>query len=385
MKKLLIKTLLLLLVFATSIFALELQNSRIKLGTDIVGNLKIWSTGGDPNYPQDDNKNILNNKNFGSTFILVSVDGYLARFGSSKGKTVKFSFKVNNQIVSSWKFQGVLFTQYLSIHNGSYSGNNNLVKVKLIVENKAPADKKIGLRVVVDPNLGSDDGNSLFVTESGDLKSGKAFYAGKGFPGFLFGCDRPYLSYANFALNLYGKNLVMPDKLYVGSKRYSEMDNTLDISRDSSFSGSFKGKSSVAMVWNPKSFYSGQKDGIAYSVGLLNSKRLVSSSIDMIFVCPKRVYGDEFWVSTVIENSDKFWKLKDIKLGLKLDSSKFEIVSSKTTFSFSELASKKKLFGWWRIKPKGSGVGKIGVVVNSVFRGVASMKILEENVSIDKY
>ena len=352
------RTLLLFILFFPFLCAAaggEIRNSILKVKMDIVGNISLWTTGGDPSQSYDDNKSLLNNRSFGSTFVVVSVNGKSARMGGSSGKNRILGSMRNGMLISSWEFRGVLFTQRVSFHKSHYSGKNSLARVHIQVENKSGKEAVIGLRMVVDPMLGPSDSRPLLVPGKGAVVSGTLLKSEDQIPSIIYGCHKPVNTSGDFVLNLYGPGLVKPDRVYIATPAYFSEDSVFDPGSRGNPGKSISGKSAVGLVWQPKKFAAGAKDGVAVGLGTAIHKRIPGQPVNVMMTAPIRTSREDFWVGVVIENEDKYWDISSLAVSLRYSGSKARLIKGSTRYTFSSLPRRGMVFAYWKFRITGSG------------------------------
>ena len=376
MKKIVSLFVLILMSLPVMVFAAgkELKNDVLKMKVDIVGHLSLWTTGGDPSLPYDNNKDLLNNKSFGSTYILVSVNGQVARMGSSKGKNIQFTSIRNGAIVSSWEFRGILFTQKVKFYKGYYSNKKSLAKVNIRVNNKSGKTALIGIRAVVDPMLGPSDSRPFFVPGRGAVSSGTLLKNKGDIPSIIYTCHRPTKGSGDFVLNLYGADLVRPDKIYFATDAYLANDTVFDPGSRGKLPGSLSGKSAIGLVWNPKEFKSGESDGIAFGLGIAVHSRKERSPLNILITNPVNTSNEEFWVGVVIENDDKFWDISNLAVTLKYSGTLLRLEKGSMIYTFKNLPRRGMVFIYWKFRVLKSGQVGFTFNVSGTYRSRALSK-----------
>jgi len=362
-------TTLLLFIPAVFLDAVEVRNALIRFETDIVGNFRLWTTGGDPATDTDDNQSLLNNDAFGTSYVLVSVDGTTARYGSSAGKNVTFSKKVGDEILSVWEFRGVRFEQKLRLHRSIYSTLSNLMRVEIGVHNADTRPHSVGVRIVLDTIAGNMDGEGFCLPGVGLVKKGTRI--GSRVPSLVFVCERPVKSPANLEINLYGSDLVTPDEMLIAHERYSKNDSTLVPSLDSSFSDEFVGKSAVSMIWKEKTFSAGSRDGVAIAVGVSTKKTREGQPLNMMLALPQSpVERENIWLGVVLENENKFWDVTRVEATLEYDSDKLALDGTPAIAVLDKIDRAGKGFCSWNLRVLKDGDARVTVKVAAMYRSM---------------
>lgn len=373
---------LLFMLPALTAGALVLQNSILKITVDVAGGFRIRTTGGDPENEFDNNTDLLNNKVFGSSYILVNVDGKLGKFGWSMGKNLGDTAKKGDALVTRWRFAGVLFTQEVSLYRGYYADKPNLARIQLKAKNVSPSEKKIGFRVVLDTSLGPDDGLGLFLPHRGLVRKGLAILEEREIPTVFYVLNWSERDGASLELNLHGRNLVRPDRIYFAKHRLLKNDKQFSIKKDNELSTDFTGESAFALVWEPKAFPAGAEDGIALGIGAAVYPSRKLHPLRVSFAAPQMANSEEIWLAAVAEHLDKYWNLKDIHLQIQFDGSCFRLVQGERTRSLRELEGGKKAFAAWKLKPLKDGSSELKLIVRGKYRNQPVSLLLRRTVRV---
>ncbi len=141
--------------------AVQRSNAYIEyiVGDDLL--FTLGTTGGDPSNPNDNNKNLL----FGhgsspwSSVTTIRVDGYNAIYGDYVGTVTQAPTNGTTSSSSAWKYKDVSVTQTLSFVTNPYTGRADVMKIDYLVRNaNATASRLVGVRCMLDTELGSNDG-----------------------------------------------------------------------------------------------------------------------------------------------------------------------------------------------------------------------------------
>jgi len=333
----------------------ELSNDVLKMKMNILGYLSLWTTGGDPTQSSDNDQDILNNKRFGSTYVVVSVNGRVARMGGKKGTHRLFARVKEAALISSWEFAGVLFSQRVSLYKGHYCEKKNLARVHINVENKTGRPAQIGLRVVIDPMLGPSDSRPFLVPGKGAVLSGTILKSEGEIPSMIYSCHKPINTQGDFILNLYGPDLVKPDKAYFAPDAYFSDDTVFDPGSKGDPRDSLAGRSAVGLVWLPRTFKAGGKDGVAFGIGVAVHRRTENQPINVMITAPVRTAGEDFWIGIVIENEDKYWDISSLLVNLEYSAKKLRLEKGKMQYNFSNLPRRGMVFAYWKFRVLESG------------------------------
>lgn len=360
---------LVLLLMPTVLFgAVEIQNSLIRFATDIVGNFRLWTTGGDPNRTTDDNQSLLNNDAFGTSYVLVSVDGRTARYGSRVGKAVTFSKRSGNDLLSSWEFRGIHFEQKLSLYRSAYSTVSNLMRVEIKIRNQDTRSHSVGVRIVLDAMPGNASGEGFYLPGRGLVQNGIRIETGV--PSLVLAGGRSAKGPPMVEINLYGKDLVTPDEMLLTHTRYLN-DATLVPILDGAFTESLSGKSALSMVWKEKTFAAGSADGIAIAVGAATAKTREEQPVHMVMAFPQSPVEDEdIWLGVILGNENQFWDINRTMVTLEYDSDKLALDGTPATVVLGKIDRWGSGFCSWKLRPLKGGSAKVTVRVTALYRSM---------------
>lgn len=322
---------------------------------------------GAPDQDNDDNKSILNNASFGSSFTVVSVNGRVARFGGDKGR-IQLTKKQGNAIITRWEFAGALFTQEVTLYKGHYSARDNLARVKHWVENKSGKTLQVGIRVVLDPMLGPEDDRPFLVPGRGAVTHGTLLKTRDDIPSFIYGCHKPVKGQGDFVLNLYGPDLVMPDRVYFARDSYLSDDSALEPGENPSLGSALAGKSSLALVWSPRDLQAGKADGIAFAVGAACHVRREGQPLNLMLSVPYRAVGEEYWVGVVVENEDTYWDVSDLSISLRHEASSVRLVRGNPVYRFQRLPRSGMVFAYWKLTALAGGRTTVTIDIGGTYR-----------------
>ncbi len=376
--------LLILILINSALYSATLQNSILQVDIDIVGNIKIKSVEGDKKTSTDNQKDILNNKKFGSSFILVSVDGKLAKFSTAAGKNLGTTKKVGDELVTKWKFKEIVFTQKVSLYKSPNYDKKNLIRLAVYIKNTSQNSKKVGVRIVLDTKFGESDESAVFVPGVGRVVKGILINKDQNIPNVLFASDGIIKGTSSLEINFYGKNLVRPDRVYIGKEEYIKKESVFNIKADDDFMDSFKGESAISLNWNPKTFNAGAEDGVAVAIGVGLPEKQEGNPMNIALISPSRVTEKYFWVSALVENSDKNRSITDIKVKLKYDKNYFKLLKGRLSQSYTKLKRHQKFIAYWKFKPLRYGESKMSVSIKGEFRSVNKSGYLTKKIKIQK-
>lgn len=205
-------------------------------------NYTLGTIEGNPNSTTDNNKTLLYGyPNGGTSYTTIQIDGVNNVF---KPETTTYR---ENSIISTGVIGDVIVTQYLNIVNNQYTNCNDVAEFFYTVENTGADDHNIGIRIMFDTMLGSNDSAPFRLPEIGDVTT-ETDLSGAAIPEFWQAFDS--LTYpsviAQGTLNI--DTLSTPDRVRFTNWGAASR-NLWDYIRSSE---SNNGDSAVCLYWNPK-------------------------------------------------------------------------------------------------------------------------------------
>ncbi|NLB74173.1 MAG: cellulosome anchor protein [Firmicutes bacterium] len=153
---------------------LEISNQYIRVfvnqSDDATGRFAVDSTGGDPLNPRDDNMPLVYGRpRPWTSYTTLKIDGQDYVFGGDTetraGRHGMYGKRISgpeviggNSIVSTWRFGDIEASQMLSIVRSTTTGLLDTAKITYVVTNLGNIDHKVGVRMMLDTMLGSNDG-----------------------------------------------------------------------------------------------------------------------------------------------------------------------------------------------------------------------------------
>ena len=210
------------------------------------GRFTIGNTGGNPTYASDDGQILL----FGhpspwSSYTTVRINNTNYIF---KAEQTTFD-SVNQKATSSMTVENVVITQTLQIIKNSGTNLNDTVQISYTAQNRSGTAKNIGIRIMLDTMLGSNDGAPFKVPSVGNVTREKEL-VGNAIPQYWQAFDS--LTNASvFAVGtLYQGNDRKPDKV-----QFTAWGNVYDSTHAWSYTVDPQNEvtydSAVSIYWNP--------------------------------------------------------------------------------------------------------------------------------------
>jgi hypothetical protein len=137
-----------------------ISNDFISLSVEAANGLfTLGTTGGDPGNPNDNNKLLLYGHPWPwSSFTTIRIDGTDYQYGSESGS---FTLPPTNYITynkSVWVSNQIQVTQTLSLVENPSTGRVDNLEIRYLIVNNDTQNHTVGVRVLLDTMLGSNDG-----------------------------------------------------------------------------------------------------------------------------------------------------------------------------------------------------------------------------------
>lgn len=222
-----------------------MSNGYLAIKVKSEGHFSFGTTGGNPDNPNDDNKTLLYgfSSSNNTSYTTVKIDDTAYKFAPEQNK---FNADEKNN-TSNAVYSDVSVQQVLSIVKNPATGNDDLIEVKYIVTNTSDVEKNVGLRIMMDTMLGSNDKAPFRVPQFGSITTETEFIGDK-IPQFWQAFDKLTSPTVISQGRLFQTEEDRPDKVqfcsYSGIKGQVWDYNIKD--------GRSNGDSAVAITWNQK-------------------------------------------------------------------------------------------------------------------------------------
>lgn len=203
---------------------------------------------GNPELSTDNNKKLLfGYPNGGTSYTTIQIDGINNVF-EPEATTCHV-----NSIISTDVIDDVIVTQYLNIVHNQYTNRDDVAEFFYTVENTGPVEHEIGIRIMFDTMLGSNDQAPFRIPNIGDVTT-ETDLSGDDVPEFWQAFDSMTAPsvIAQGTLNVDKDST--PDRVRftnwstASSNRWDYVRNT----------GSSNGDSAVCLYWNPRTVETNQ-------------------------------------------------------------------------------------------------------------------------------
>lgn len=363
---------------------------RVNAETEEMGRFAVETTGGDPMRPEDDDKVLLYGHPIPWTsFTTIQIDGQNFGFGGRTMRRAGYGLPTGNvvtapeiseeggSIVTTFAFpQEVLVRQRLLLAASPTTGYMDSALVEYTVENLGTTERQVGIRVMLDTMLGSNDGAPLRV---GDVAvSSEKCFDGANVPDFIQAFDRleepTVVSQGTFR----GRDMTPPDTLVVanwGSLADAawgfECREGASLIRE----GEDEPDSAVALYWMPRPIPAGESLTIRFLYGLgglsIGEGKLLLGLTTPLEIPYRRDATESVMVLGYIENDGQALST-NTRLSLKLPRG-IAVVAGETDVDLGDLSPGESRQYAWRIRADGSAFGE------TVLRMEASSETYETN------
>lgn len=267
---------------------LVIQNEYIAIivnaGDEDTGRFAVDTTYGDPARDTDDYKNLI----YGSptpwtSYTTVRIDGRDFVFGGPTKRTAGMNGLYGvpmvkpqvvgegraQEIVAAWDMDGVLVTQRLGFARSTTTGLYDTSRITYVVENRGQEPKNVGLRLLIDTMLGSNDG-APFKVAGMDIYTDTEF-AAPSVPEFWQAFDSLENPTVIAQGTLKGGELTPPDTVFFtnwGSVSQQLWDVKLEPGRDFTREGEFELDSAMVLRWDEHPLQPGESRTYVVYYGL---------------------------------------------------------------------------------------------------------------------
>lgn len=140
-----------------------ISNEYVKFNY-IHGQYGLFTTGGNPENPNDDNKNLLFGSG-GTSYTTIRINGVDHRFTPD---TVK---RYDNKIIGTKQYGDIVVSQHIGIISNQYTNREDVVEFFYTVENLSDTPHNVGVRIMFDTQLGNNDHAPFRLPTTGDIAS----------------------------------------------------------------------------------------------------------------------------------------------------------------------------------------------------------------------
>ncbi len=262
----------------------QIDNEYIRIvvnaGETNTGRFSVGTTGGDPDRDTDQNKHLI----YGGddpwtsyTTVRVGNQNWVyggetdRRAGSSGlyGEMIQPPTVVDGKIESSWKLGPIQVWQVLSLTRSSTTGLLDTAQIEYHVENLDSVPHMVGVRLMLDTMLGSNDGAPFRVDDRG-ITTDSVYYK-QNMPQFWQAFDSLARPQVMSQGTLTGPGVTTPDRVYFtnwGSLADSPWNFNFTPGQDFQRIGEFELDSAIALFWDQVSLAPGEARSFVSYYGL---------------------------------------------------------------------------------------------------------------------
>ncbi|PKP19523.1 MAG: hypothetical protein CVU04_05765, partial [Bacteroidetes bacterium HGW-Bacteroidetes-20] len=267
---------LILLLICLKTEATVVSNPFINLYSYEKGKYRIYNGKGNLSFKTDDNQQLLYPGE--TTVSSVFVDGKHYFYGEETGRFVQKPQKQGQAIVSIWEVDQIQIKQTLSIVKNSESMIQDTVLISYEAVNTDTADHQVGIRIMLDTLLGSNDGAAFKVPGFGNVLT-EVMIFDKAIPNFWYCYD----DFKNPKIiskgTLAEEDVVKPDRVVFGSWQKLKAIPWNFVERKGS---SFSGDTAVALYYDPVKVEPGKNIKVSTKYGVLGCKIDIKGSISLM-------------------------------------------------------------------------------------------------------
>ncbi|MCR5793717.1 MAG: Ig-like domain-containing protein [Solobacterium sp.] len=231
----------------------------VSVGSD--GRFSIGNVEGNPNYTSDNGKKLIYGyPDTGTSTTLIYVDGTAHVF------TADTSTYRNNKAVSSMMIGDITVYQTLSLVSSESSSVDDVVRIEYKVINTGTGSKNVGVRIMLDTMLASNDYAPFKVKGTGNLTTIRNYDSATGIPDSYQVYDDLNNPTTIATGYLVRSGEIKPDRVQFTNWPAIKQNNWNYIGSV----GSSLGDSAVGIYWDPASLGSGKSKTVAtyYGVGV---------------------------------------------------------------------------------------------------------------------
>lgn len=370
----------------------EFIRIRVNPGPNEAGRFAVDTTGGDPSRSTDDNKVLIyGSREPWTSFTTVLVDGAPQVFGGPTSRRAGLSAPATNltdgprvagdSVIGTARAGDIEITQEIAFARSPTTRVNDAARISYRITNRGPREHLVGLRVMLDTMLGSNDGAPL---RAGSQAVDKATQlAGADLPDFWQAFDSLSQPAVISQGTLRAPGLTPPDRLEMadwGTFADAPWEFPFPSGADFTRRGEEAQDTAVTLYWSPRPLAPGDSRTYStlYGVGGVS---LSPAQLSLGLTAPAEVdfHYDEprpFAVVAYVENSGGF-DSRGTKLSLGL-SEGLALAEGSTTVSLGLLQPKQTRQVVWRVLPTGKATGTLQITVT-----VASDNLEPNSVSRD--
>ena len=370
----------------------EFIRVRVNPGPLEAGRFAVDTTGGDPSRSADDNKVLIyGSREPWTSYTTVVVDGQAVIFGGATsrragreiptGVTEKGPQAAEGSVVCTARMGDIEVTQELSLARSPTTRVRDAARIAYVVTNRGQQARSVGMRVVLDTMLGSNDGAPL---RAGDRAITTATQlAGGQIPDYWQAFDSLSQPAVISQGTLRGPGLTPPDRLEMvdwGTLADSPWEFPFPTGADFTRQGEQEQDTAVALYWNPAPLAPGQTRTYAtlYGVGGVS---LSPAQLSLGLTAPAEVdfqYDEArpFPVVAYVENSGGF-ESRGTACALELPKG-LKLAEGEARVPFGPLKPGETRQASWRVVPTGEASGALKLAARATSENLEPNRVERE-------
>ncbi len=261
--------------FAAGYGNLEISNQYIRVfvnqSDDATGRFAVDSTGGDPLNPRDNNMPLVYGRpRPWTSYTTLRIDGYDYVFGGNTetraGRHAIYGTRISgpevaggNSIISTWRFGDIEASQILTIVRSITTGLLDTAKITYVVTNLGNTGHQVGVRMMLDTMLGSNDGAPFRARDQAITSD--AFFGLREMPRFVQAFDSLSSPSVTSQATLMGADATPPDRVVFtnwGNLADRVWDALVIPGREFLREGEYELDSALALFWDAETLEPGE-------------------------------------------------------------------------------------------------------------------------------
>ncbi len=369
----------------------------VNTGEKDTGRFLAETVKGDPSRDNDDNKILI----YGgalpwTSFTTLRVDGSDYVYGGSTrrraGKSAKYGEAVTpphvegGAISSTYKIAGLDVTQTLSFTGGPISRLYDTIQIKTTIHNSSSDARKVGMRLLIDTLLGSNDGSPFKV---GDRSiTSETEFSGDAIPEYWIAYDSLENPGVVARGTLRGPGLTVPDRIVMAHwGKFADSIYSFDVASGASFTGEGDDgpDSAVGLYWNERTVAPGDSVTFSTYYGI----EYLDTAGDMLALGAQRSLGEwstarnqirPYTVYVYVQNNMTS-PLNDVEIKLTLPNGIEFSAGNDAVKKIASLAPGEERTLGWSVQPKAGAGGDRTLTIRGSSREVSEV-ILKTKVEL---
>lgn len=357
---------LLLCIYSNSASAKDITNQYLRLKVNSEnGRFVVSTTQGDPLIKTDDNKKLLFER-FGevTSYSTLKLDGKNVVFGNTNGSIIRQTSS-QKRMEFAWGYEDLNITQTLTLVEGITTGREDSVRVEYVVYNSGSKSHTVGMRILLDTMLGSNDGTPFSVPGYGAVTTDTEF-TGESVPTYWYAFDNirtpAVCSLATVKIYEYKS----PDRIVFSNwnRMYdSYWDVKLLKGRGFSPNALATPDSGVAVFWEPVKVDSYKSVKYAICYGLHKPAMNIGDAFNIAVSCPLKIYSaQQFTLVCDVENATDDGLLRNVIATMEvLPDKSLDLQKGSVKQMIDDLSAREAAKVNWLFQPSALYTGQVNI------------------------